>query len=103
MSSQSLTAEVHINNIHVLLGRSHTAGLYSSLTKQQKAMVLFGAKLKPSEYMNMPLDEMTFDEREQIRLSIIALREISNVFGLSALDKERFSKCVMNKRAKRQA
>ncbi|WBJ93541.1 hypothetical protein [Shewanella sp. MTB7] len=79
------------NEVRELIGRSHVASLYDRLTEQQKAMILFGAKLKPSLYISKSIDEMSYDEREEIRLSIIALGEINHVFGGGMLSREQFS------------
>lgn len=74
-----------------LLDRSCVASRYSQLSDQQKAMILYGAKLKPSTHINISLDSMTVDEREQIRQSIIALCDISNTFGRVMISRDRFN------------
>ncbi|MFT5788038.1 MAG: hypothetical protein ACI8SJ_000133 [Shewanella sp.] len=79
-----------VDSLRDLLDRSCVASRYGKLSDQQKAMILFGAKLKPSSHINTPLDSMTIDEREQIRQSIIALCNISNTFGRAMLSRDRF-------------
>lgn len=73
-----------------LLDRSSVASRYGKLSDQQKAMILYGAKLKPSTHIKIPLDSMTVDERELIRQSIMALCDISNTFGRAMLSRDRF-------------
>ncbi|MEZ9198559.1 hypothetical protein [Shewanella sp. 10N.286.54.B9] len=80
-----------VDALRDLLDRSCVASRYSKLSDQQKAMILYGAKLKPSTHINIPLDKMTACEREQIRLSIIALCEINNTFGRAMLSRDRFN------------
>ncbi|PKG57999.1 hypothetical protein [Shewanella sp. GutDb-MelDb] len=79
-----------VDSLRDLLDRSCVASRYGKLSDQQKAMILFGAKLKPSSHINTPLDSMTLNEREQIRQSIIALCDISNTFGRAMLSRDRF-------------
>jgi len=80
-----------VDHLRELLDRSCVASRYGKLSDQQKAMILFGAKLKPSTHINTPLDSMTVDEREQIRQSVIALCDISNTFGKAMLSRDRFN------------
>ena len=80
-----------VDHLRELLDRSCVASRYSKLSDQQKAMILFGAKLKPSTHINTPLDSMTVDEREQIRQSVIALCDISSTFGKAMLSRDRFN------------
>ena len=79
-----------VDSLRELLDRSCVASRYSKLSDQQKAMILYGAKLKPSTHIHTPLDSMTVDEREQIRQSIIALCDVSNIFGRIMLTRDRF-------------
>ncbi|QDO82395.1 hypothetical protein FM037_02985 [Shewanella psychropiezotolerans] len=79
-----------LDSLRELLDRSCVASRYGKLSDQQKAMILYGAKLKPRTYIHTPLDSMTVDEREQIRQSIIALCDISNIFGRIMLTRDRF-------------
>jgi len=80
-----------VDHLRELLDRSCVASRYGKLSDQQKAMILYGAKLKPSTHINTPLDSMTVDEREQIRQSVIALCDISNTFGKTLLSRDRFN------------
>lgn len=70
------------------LGRNHLASTYNSLTTQQKAMILFGAKIKASSHISCSFESMDRDEREAIRLSIIAMQDINSQFGRVLLSRE---------------
>ncbi|MPY24428.1 hypothetical protein [Shewanella sp. YLB-07] len=86
-----VTQVIHgVDCLRELLDRSCVASRYCQLSDQQKAMILYGAKLKPSTHINTPLDSMTIAEREQIRQSIIALCDISDRFGRTLLTRDRF-------------
>lgn len=87
----SPTLSERFNDIRAMLGRNFAATQYNKLTDQQKAMILFGARIKPSSHINTPLESMTFEEREQIRLSIIALRNLGQSFGESLLSRDQFT------------
>ncbi|NRB25738.1 hypothetical protein [Shewanella sp.] len=90
-AANDVTRVIHgVDSLRDLLDRSCVASRYSNLSDQQKAMILYGAKLKPSTHINTPLDSMTFDEREQIRHSIIALCDVSSIFGRTMLTRDRF-------------
>ena len=87
----TLTTKDRFSNIRTMIGRSAAASQYSKLTEQQKAIVLFGARIRPSTHINIPLEAMTFEERNQIRLSIIALRNLGKSFGESLLSRDEFN------------
>ena len=87
---QSPAARAAINTMRQNLGRSSAASCYSKLTEQQKAMVLFGARLKPSEHIRTAFDSFSDDHREQIRQSIMALCELSSQFSKISLDRDSF-------------
>jgi hypothetical protein len=87
----TLTTKDRFSDIRAILGRSCAASQYSKLTEQQKAIVLFGARIRPSTHINIPLEAMTFEERNQIRLSIIALRNLGKSFGESLLSRDEFN------------
>ena len=99
-----VTGVIHgVDCLRELLDRSCVASRYCQLSAQQKAMILYGAKLKPSTHINTPLDSMTIAEREQIRQSIIALCDISARFGRTLLTRDRFDhrpKVVRQSKAK---
>lgn len=80
-----------VDSLRALLDRSCVASRYGKLSDQQKCMILYGAKLKPSTHLKTPLDCMTVDEREQIRQSIMALFDITNTFGKAMLSRDRFN------------
>ena len=86
----SPSAQQSIDSLRSKIGRNRAASYYSKLTSQQKAMILFGARLKPSTHLHTPLETMTFDEQEQIRLSILALRDLTKVMSSVGLAREQF-------------
>ena len=79
-----------IDSLRSKIGRNRAASYYSKLTSQQKAIILFGARLKPSTHIHTPLESMTFDEQEQIRLSILALRDLTKLMSSVGLAREQF-------------
>ncbi|NRB24062.1 hypothetical protein [Shewanella sp.] len=79
-----------IRAMRLQLGRNTAASLYSKLSNQQKAIILFGARLKPSSHIHIPLESMSFDEQEQVRLSIIALRDMAKTFVSIPLSRDQF-------------
>ncbi|PPL15496.1 hypothetical protein UN63_12375 [Oceanisphaera arctica] len=56
------------------LQRSRVAAEWSRLSTQQRAMLCYGAKLRPSSYAELALEEMTDDEREHIRLALVEMK-----------------------------
>jgi hypothetical protein len=86
----TLTTKDRFSDIRAMLGRSCAASQYSKLSSQQKAIILFGARLKPSIHIYTPLENMTFDEQEQIRLSILSLRDLTKMMSAVGLDREQF-------------
>lgn len=73
-----------------MLGRNSAASQYDKLTQQQKAMILFAARLKPSEYISKPLMSLTPANRDAVRKAIIAMQDAAKVFGNLSLAKEQF-------------
>ncbi|ABZ75877.1 conserved hypothetical protein [Shewanella halifaxensis HAW-EB4] len=83
-SQQSIAA------VRSMLGRNRAASLYSGLSKQKKAIILFGARLKPSTHIHIPLENMTFDEQEAVRMSMLAIRELVKEISSVGLGREKF-------------
>ena len=79
-----------IRAMRLQLGRNTAASHYNKLSDQQKAIVLFGARLKPSSHIHMPLENMSIDEQEQVRSSIIALGDMAKTFAAIPLSREQF-------------
>lgn len=79
-----------IKGIRDLLGRSSAASHYSRLDVKARAMICYAARLRPSTYAAMSLDEMTPDERDEIRRAIITLRTINDAFSGVNLDRAEF-------------
>ncbi len=77
----SSAARAAINSMRRNLGRSSAASVYSKLTDQQKAMVLYGAKLRPSEHIRTPFDHFDIEQREMLRRSIMALCDLNARFS----------------------
>ena len=82
--------QLAINAMRQQLGKSSAASRYSKLSDQQKAMILFGARLKPSEHIHTSLDKFSHEEKERIRKSILALCELSRSFSNIPLGKADF-------------
>ncbi|MGB0895339.1 MAG: hypothetical protein ACPGUD_13100 [Parashewanella sp.] len=79
-----------ISAMRSMLGRSSAASRYASLNDQQKSMILFGARLKPAEHLHKRFESFSHEEREQIRMSLIALCDLSKKFMNVSLDKDQF-------------
>lgn len=74
-------ASFYLSQIRQKLGRSAAAYNYDNLSEQQKAIVLYGAKLAPSIYLHTQFDLFTNEQREQVRKSLIAIRDLASAFG----------------------
>lgn len=79
-----------LKNMRDMLGRSTAASHYNSLDVKARAMICYAAKLRPSTYASLSLDEMTPDERDEIRRAIITLRAINEAFSGVNLDRGEF-------------
>ena len=79
-----------IKGIRDLLGRSSAASHYNRLDVKARAMICYAARLRPSTYAAMSLDEMTPDERDEIRRAIFPLRTINDAFSGVNLDRAEF-------------
>lgn len=74
-SQQQMTAgEQALAEMRARLERSRVAAEWSRLTTQQRAMLCYGARLRPSTYAELALEEMTDDEREQIRHALVEMK-----------------------------
>lgn len=80
----SSAAQQSINHIRELLGKSRVAADWQQLSVQQRAMLCYGAKLRPSTYAEMAIEDMTSDEREQIRVVLVEMKK--TVGALPATD-----------------
>ncbi|MCS6101384.1 hypothetical protein [Shewanella baltica] len=76
--------------IRSMLGKSSAASQYDKLNQQQRAMILFAARLRPAKYINLPLLSLTLEEREAIRVAIIALLDLGKAFGCVPLSRDQF-------------
>lgn len=72
--NSTTTAERELASLREQLGRSRVAAQWSRLTTQQRAMLCYGAKLRPSTYAHMALEDMTEDEREAIRRALVEMK-----------------------------
>lgn len=79
-----------LKNMRDMLGRSTAASHYNNLDVKARAMICYAAKLRPSTYAVLSLDEMTPDERDEIRRAIITLRAINEAFSGVNLDRGEF-------------
>ena len=79
-----------LKNMRSMLGRSTAASHYNSLDVKSRAMICYAAKLRPSTYAALSLDEMTPEERDEIRRAIITLRTINDAFSGVNLDRGEF-------------
>lgn len=68
------TAESTLASLRDQLGRSRVAAEWSRLTPQLRAMLCYGAKLRPSTYAHLALEEMTDSEREAIRHALVEMK-----------------------------
>jgi hypothetical protein len=73
-----------------MLGKTSAASQFDKLTAQQRALIFFAARLKPSEYLNRPLLSLSTTEREAIRQSLIALTGLGRAFSNMPLSREQF-------------
>jgi hypothetical protein len=73
-----------------MLGKTSAASQFDKLPAQQRALVLFGARLKPSEYLNRPLLSLSTNEREAVRQSLIALTDLGRAFSNMPLSRAQF-------------
>jgi hypothetical protein len=73
-----------------MLGKTSAASQFDKLTAQQRALIFFAARLKPSEYLNRPLLSLSTNEREAVRQSLIALTGLGRAFSNMPLSREQF-------------
>jgi hypothetical protein len=73
-----------------MLGKTSAASQFDKLSSQQKALVFFAARLKPSEYIHRPLLSLSTTEREAVRQSLIALTDLGRAFCNMPLSREQF-------------
>lgn len=76
--------------MRAMLGKTSAASQFDKLTAQQRALVLFAARLKPSEYLSRPLLSLSINEREAVRQSLIALTDLGRAFSNMPLSREQF-------------
>lgn len=86
--------------VREMMGRSSAASRYDKLPTQQKAMILFAARLKPSEFIDQPLLTLSLAERDAVRKSIIALTDLAKAFSCISLMRDQFLSQPKPKRVK---
>jgi len=79
-----------IAHMRQMFQRSSAASHYNSLDMKARAMICYAAKLRPSTYAALSLDEMTPEERDEIRRAIITIRTINEEFSGVNLDRGEF-------------
>lgn len=67
-------ADDALAGIRAALRRSRVAAEWDRLSTQQRAMLCYGAKLRPSTYAHMALEDMTDDEREALRRALVEMK-----------------------------
>jgi hypothetical protein len=76
--------------MRTMLGKTSAASQFDKLSSQQKALVFFAARLKPSEYIHRPLLSLSTTEREAVRQSLIALVDLGKAFNNMPLSRAQF-------------
>lgn len=77
----SSNGQMAISAMRNMLGKSSLASVYDHLTRQQRATVLFAARIKPTSAIDTPLMQLNIDQREAVRTAIIALADMAKVFA----------------------
>ncbi|WP_108944115.1 hypothetical protein [Shewanella halifaxensis] len=83
-------AETAISAMRQMLGKNSAASRFDKLNPQQRAMILFAARLKPSEYINKPLLSLSLSDRDAVRQAIISLTDLAKTFGCVSLSRDQF-------------
>ncbi|WP_299002354.1 hypothetical protein [uncultured Shewanella sp.] len=89
-SQSSNAGQIAIARIRAKLGSSSVGHRYNQLNRQQKSMVLFGAKLKPATFINYSFEQFDTEQREAIRGAIIAMFDVSKSFNALAMTRDQF-------------
>ncbi len=84
----SQNGQAAINNIRSMIGKSSLASVYDKLTQQQRATVLYAARIKPSTAVDSPLMALTIDQREAVRTAIIAIADMGKAFSMVPCGRE---------------
>ncbi|MDO6525416.1 hypothetical protein Q4519_06935 [Motilimonas sp. 1_MG-2023] len=104
MTTQSITrsqgAEQAIEHIRGLLGKSRVASEWERLTMQQRAMLCYGAKLRPTTFAALAIEEMSPAEREQIRVALVEMKK--GMQTVTTTDPTEWSKAAQFKDQPRQ-
>ncbi|MCL1123332.1 hypothetical protein [Shewanella surugensis] len=86
----SSAAQIAIAQMRERLGSSSVARRYNQLNRQQKSMVLFGARLKPATFINYSFEQFDIEQREGLRAAIITMFDVSKSFGSLAMTRDQF-------------
>lgn len=86
-------AEQALKQMRAMFSHSGPASRYNKLSLRARAAICYTAKLRPSEYANRDLDDMTMDEREAIRRAILELKNIAAGFD-GALNRREFQQTL---------
>jgi len=81
LSSFKMTGEQAIATMRKQLGKSSLAAAYDKLTGQQRAIVLFAARIKPSTAIDTPLLQLPMAQREAVRMAIISIANLGNAMA----------------------
>lgn len=91
-------AEQALQQMRAMFSHSGPASRYNRLSLRARAAICYTAKLRPSDYANRDLDDMTIDEREAIRRAILELKNIAAGFE-GALNRREFQQTLKPKTA----
>jgi len=86
-------AEQALQQMRAMFSHSGPASRYNRLSLRARAAICYTAKLRPSDYANRDLDDMTIDEREAIRRAILELKNIAAGFD-GTLDRREFQQSL---------
>lgn len=81
IASFKMTGEQAIAAMRKQLGKSSLATAYDKLTEQQRAVVLFAARIKPSTAIDTPLLQLPIAQREAVRMAIISITDFGRAMA----------------------
>lgn len=81
LSGFKMSGEQAIAAMRKQLGKSSLAATYDKLTDQQRAIVLYAARIKPSTAIDTPLLQLPIAQREAVRMAIISLTDLGQLMA----------------------
>lgn len=79
-----------IANMRQMFQRSSAASHYDNLDIKARSVICYAARLRPSDFANKRLDELTTEQREAVRNAILTLRVINESMSGICLDRSEF-------------